>query len=226
MPRKFHISNLPSIRRMPRYLHYLRRLAEQGHETVSAAYIAERFGFEPIQVRKDLALTGVTGRPRIGFPVGELIEAIVHFLGWDDTRSAVLVGVGSLGRALLGYDGFDAYGIHIVAAFDNDPAVTGQTIGGIRVRPVDELPALARRVPVNIGIITVSTDAAQEVCDLLVDCDFHGIWNFAPASLQAPDHVVVQTVDLAESLGVLSVRLARAFGSSDSPTSGERSPSA
>lgn len=201
------VSKLPTVRRLPAYLHLLRDIHGQGVREVSATLIAARLKLEPIQVRKDLAMTGVVGKPRIGFHVAESITAIEAYLGWNNTNEAVLVGAGSLGTALLGYGGFEKHQLKIVAAFDIDPARTGREVHETPVFPLEKLDNLARRLKIRIGIITVPADAAQAVADLFVAARLTAIWNFTPVTLNVPPGVIVQNEDLSTGLAVLSRRL-------------------
>jgi redox-sensing transcriptional repressor len=196
---------------MPSYLRELRRLQAEGRENVSATYLARELNMQPIVVRKDLASSGAVGTPRVGFDVDELIDAIEDFLGWKNTADAFLVGVGSLGTALLGYKGFGNHGLKIVAAFDTDPGKIGTEIHGKPVLKLDRLPQLARRMHVNMGVLTVPAEAAQEVTDLMVGGGMRAIWNFTPVKLDVPPGVVTQSEDLASGLAVLSVKLAQAL---------------
>ena len=218
-PEDQKVGKLPTIRRLPSYLHFLRQLHAKGLEYVSGTFIASELDLEPIQVRKDLEITGIVGKPGVGFTVSELIRGIEEFLGWHNNSDAFLVGAGSLGTALLGYDGFKRYGLNIVAAFDDDPKKTGQLVHGHEILALDRLPGLAERMLVNIGIVTVPAHAAQAVAELLVSADIHGIWNFSPQKLNLPPDVVVQNEDLSSGLAVLSIRLAR---SRNDTTSGAR----
>ncbi len=199
---------IPTIKRLPLYLRSLRDLQMQGEVFASSAALAKKLMFDPVVVRKDLAITGVVGTPRLGFPVDELISAIVDFLGWQNTTDALLCGVGSLGRALLGYSGFDQYGLRIVAAFDINPQLIGSSERGVNVFDMAKLPTLVARMQVQIGILTVPAEAAQSVADTMIAAGVCGIWNFTPVKLEVPDNVVIQRVDLAASLAVLSHRLA------------------
>ena len=116
---KNKIPAAPSIRRLPSYLHIIRQAQSDGLEYISGTVIANELVLEPIQVRKDLAITGIIGKPKRGYPVGELITAIEHFLGWDSAKNAILIGAGNLGTALTGYQEFKNHGLNFVAAFDN-----------------------------------------------------------------------------------------------------------
>ena len=126
-------------------------------------------------------------------------------------KTSVLVGVGSLGRALLGYGGFAECGLNIVAAFDANPALAGKTVSGKRVFPMEKLRDMCSRMGVHIGIITVPAGAAQGVCDALVSAGVLAIWNFAPVHLQVPADILVQSENMAASLALLSNHLRDRF---------------
>jgi redox-sensing transcriptional repressor len=207
---------LPTVRRLARYHHEMCRLKLAGRETVSSTELAERLELEPVQVRKDLARTRATGKPRVGFRVDEVLPAIEEYLGWDTASGAVLVGVGSLGEALLGYEGFSDYGLNIAAAFDADENKIGTEIRGYEVLPMEELGETVEHLNLQVGIIAVPDTAAQEVVDRLVEAGIRGIWNFAPMTPRVPEGVVLQNEDLAAGLAVLSVQLSKARGSDPS----------
>ncbi len=198
----------PSLRRLPLYVSLLRELRGQGLASVSCTLMGERLNQDPTQIRKDLAATGVAGKPRVGFDTAELLAGLTEFLGWNNTSDAFLVGAGSLGTALLGHQGFRDNGLNIVAAFDINAAKAGATIHGRPVFHLDKLANLARRMGIRIGVVTTPAAAAQEVADLLVASGIRGIWNFAPVRLQVPDGVVCENAALSTSLGVLVNRLA------------------
>ena len=195
---------LPTIRRYPIYLRCIREMIAAGELHISSAVVAEKLGLDPVLTRKDLAMAGVPGKPRRGYPATELQAAINRALGWDNTTDAVLVGVGSLGNALLGYSGFEEQNLSIAVAFDSNPGLTGLTLHGVKVRPMEDLPRLVRRMKIKLGILTVPNSAAQSCADQLVAAGIRGIWNFSPVKLEVPQGVVVQNVDLAQSLAVLS----------------------
>ncbi len=207
---------LPTIRRYPIYLRCIKEMIAAGELHISSAVVAERLGFDPVLTRKDLARTGVPGKPRRGYPALALQDAINHALGWDSTTDAVLVGVGSLGNALLGYAGFEEQNLSIVAAFDAKVGIIGLTFHGVKVRPMEDLPRLVRRLAIRLGILTVPNAAAQTCADQLVAAGIRGIWNFTSVQLDVPAGVVVQNVDLAQSLAVLSHTIS-ADGSSAQP---------
>lgn len=199
---------LPTIRRLPMYFSLLQKAAQEGQKSVSSSQLAAALGLEPIQVRKDLEAIGVTGQPRVGFPVAELIQAIESFLGWDNTTDAFIIGAGHLGTALAGYRGFENRGLNVVALFDNDPRKVGQSIHGKEVLHIDKLANLANRLHVHIAILTVPAEAAASVAQLAIDAGIQAIWNFTPAKLTVPEGIILERVDLAASLAVLSSKLA------------------
>lgn len=209
MERPTHIPE-PTLRRLPSYHHLLTVLAGEGLEAVSCSVIGRALNLDPTQVRKDIAMTGIEGKPKVGYDLFNLMTAIENFLGWNNPKQAFLVGVGHLGQALLGHQQFNRYGLDVVAAFDVDPAKVGTNICGREVLPLDKLANLARRMHVLLGIVAVPAEAAQFVADQMVAGGIQAIWNFAPVSISATSNVIVQNEDLFASLAVLSNRLASA----------------
>lgn len=207
----------PSLRRLPIYYHLLQTMLAAGVTQVSTTGIAGPLQLDPTQVRKDLEATGIAGRPKIGYSLPELIRQIEEFLGWHQTKEAVLVGAGSLGRALLGYGKFRQLGFHLVAAFDHDPEKVGITIGGTEVLPLDRLVERCRAMGVRLGVITTPASDAQTVANMLVEAGIRAIWNFAPVHLQAPPTVLLQNEDLYRSLSSLSFRLERMLAAEREP---------
>lgn len=201
----------PSLRRLSQYHHYLVELQARGVNQVSCSAIGRDLNLVPVQVRKDLQYTGMAGRPRTGYAVHELIQAVENFLGWNNVNEAFLAGAGNLGKALLGHERFARFGLHIVAAFDTDSAKIGQWIHGKAVLSLDKLADLAQRMSVHLGIITTPAEVAQTVADEMVRGGIQAIWNFAPLRLRVPEHVIVHNEDLYSSLASLSWKLARRF---------------
>ena len=199
---------LPTIRRYPAYLRLIRERIAAGEDEVSSAALAAALGIDPVLARKDIAMMGVPGRPRWGYPAKVLADAMQRALGWDNATDAALVGCGSLGHALVGYGGFAEQHLSIVVAFDANPKLHGQTIHGVKVRPMSELGRLVRRMQIHLGILTVPDVAAQECAAALVAAGVKGIWNFTSVQLSVPDDIIVQNVDLAQSLAVLSHAIA------------------
>jgi redox-sensing transcriptional repressor len=198
---------IPSVQRLPVYLRFLKELRNRGETLVSCTQIAEAFGQLSVQVRKDLAITGIAGRPKIGYKTGELIDAVEEFLGWNKKINAFLVGAGSLGSAILGYDGFVEHGLNIVAAFDTDKAKIGKFIRQCPVFDVQQMIELGQQSNIEVGILTLPSPAAQGVANLLVQIGVRGIWNYTPVHLDVPQEIVCEEVKLSASFAVLSSRL-------------------
>lgn len=201
-----------ALQRLPYYIRYLREMQGEGLTVVAAPAVAARLGLNEVQVRKDLAaMSNGHGKPKAGFIIEELINNMEETLGYHNSNDAVLVGVGSLGRALLGYGGFAECGLNIVAAFDANPALAGKTVSGKPVFPMEKLRDMCSRMGVHIGIITVPAAAAQMVCDALVGAGVLAIWNFAPVHLHVPGDILVQSENMAASLALLSNHLRDRF---------------
>ena len=196
-----------TLQRLPLYLSYLRSAAKDGASNISATAIADALGLNDVQVRKDLASVSSGGRPKVGYVTGSLISDIERFLGYGNSDAAVIVGAGNLGRALLSYDGFEEYGLNIIAAFDSNEDVAGTLINGKPVMPEKRLGELCRRMNVKIGIIAVPAQSAQGVCDTLVENGVLAILNCAPTHLRVPENVLVQDENMAISLALLSKHL-------------------
>lgn len=193
------------LKRLPGYLAYLKSLPDGTAEHISATALANALNMGEVQVRKDLAMVSDGGRPKIGYLRESLIEDIEQFLGYDNVTDAVLIGAGKLGQALLGYSGFDAYGLNILAAFDVAPAE--ESVEGKKIYPMSKLESFCKSHKVLMGIITVPRAHAQEVCNQLIACGIKAVWNFAPVHLDVPPHILVQNENMATSLAVLSMHL-------------------
>lgn len=206
------LPSLPTIRRLPSYLHVIENSHREGLKFISGTVIAEELDLEPIQVRKDLAITGIVGKPRIGFPVAELIEAIYAFLYWNQDHRAIVVGAGSLATALMGYGEFPRRGLNLVAAFDIDPSKVGRSINGT---PVYSLKSIGRRLPAlrsTLAVLTVPATSAQAVADQIIEAGITAIWNFTNVKLRVPAGVIVQKEDLSSGYAVLSVKIRKLHG--------------
>jgi redox-sensing transcriptional repressor len=207
MMKKLRVSSAPSVRRLPSYLQIIRNLQQEGTEYISGTVIAKALNLESIKVRKDLSITGIVGTPKKGYPVEPLINAIEHFLGWDSLQDAVLLGVGNMGSALLGYREFQVHGLNIIAAFDNNPGKIGSTIHGIKIMNSESMDIQIPRFGAKIAILTVPPEQAQRSADMLVKSGIEGIWNFTNVKLKVPGGVVVQKEDLSSGYAMLCVKL-------------------
>ena len=201
-----------SLRRLPIYYRFLQQMSINGMVQVSCADLARGLGLDPTQVRKDIEMTGIVGKPRVGYALVDLVHWLENFLGWNRPKGAVLVGAGSLGSALLGYEKFRSHGMEIVAAFDIDPEKIGQRIHGREVQPLMFLPDFVRRTQTLLGVVATPAAAAQSVADLMVAGGIRAIWNFAPAHVKVPPFIILQNEDLYHSLASLSFKLESRLG--------------
>ena len=196
------------LRRLPFYLSYLKTKCNEGVIYISSPQIAAGLELSEEQVRKDLALVSCQcGKPKTGRRVNVLISDIEEYLGYKKANKAILIGAGHLGGALFAYQGFEKYGLDIVAAFDNNTEKIGTLIADKHIYSLDSLEEVCSSYNISIGIITVPVEAAQEVCDRIVKIGIKAIWNFAPIKLNTPDYVIVQNENMASSLAILSSKL-------------------
>jgi redox-sensing transcriptional repressor len=198
-----------SLRRLPLYHRFLQEVVAVGIPYTSCSAIARALDLDPTQVRKDIEVTGIVGKPKVGYSTAALVQWIENFLGWNNSKEAFLVGAGSLGSALLGYEKFRQFGLNIIAAFDTDPYKVGQQIHGKEVLHLDKLLDLAQRMHIHLGVIATPAPVAQKVADLMVEGGIRAIWNFAPVHLRVPGFVILQNEDLYHSLASLSFKLER-----------------
>jgi redox-sensing transcriptional repressor len=204
---KIKISFAPSVRRLPSYLHIIRQAQRAGDYYISGTIIAQELNLEPIQVRKDLAITGIIGKPKKGYPVEALVAAIEHYLGWDEIHEAVLVGAGNLGSALLGYQEFQLHGLHFVAAFDTDPSKIGMDVHGVPILSMDTIEREIKSLKAEIAVLTVPSPMAQATAEFLVRAGIQSIWNFTNTKLKVSDNIIVQREDLSSGYALLSVMM-------------------
>lgn len=196
-----------TLKRLPIYLSYLKSLLNSTAINISATTISSALELGEVQVRKDLSAVSSGGKPKTGYNIIKLIEDIEIFLGYNDTSNAIIIGVGNLGTALLLYDGFKNYGIDIIAGFDNNINIINTKLSGKSIFPLNKIEDICMRLKVHIGIITVPSNKAQDVCNLLVKNGIKAIWNFAPTHLNVPPDVLVQNENMASSLALLSNHL-------------------
>ena len=192
------------VSRLSLYLRELQRLEQNQQETISSTQLGKLLGLSDAQVRKDLAHFGQFGHPGIGYRCAELIPQIKQILGTNQSWPVAMVGIGNLGRALIGYRGFGHQGFRIVAGFDIDTEKVGGTIEGIPVFHLSKLADCVTRMNIRLAILAVPSLAAQRVAEQIVAAGVEGILNFAPVTLSLPPHVSCVGVDLAMELEQLS----------------------
>lgn len=198
----------PALRRLPWYLAYVSLLRQRGVEYVSSTGISRGINVDASQIAKDLSFLDIKGKTRIGYEVKLLEHKLEEFLGFRRRHNAAIVGVGSLGRALMSDSGLANYGLEIVAGFDVSPALIGtSTPQGLPIYDVAELATRARQLEVEIGIVTVPVEYAQEVADEIIAAGMKAIWNFTPYRIMAPDDVVISNTSIYAHLAVMYNRM-------------------
>lgn len=195
----------PTLLRLPSYLDVIQRAKESGITRLSSAEIGDELGYGSVQVRKDLASISNAGKPRTGFDVIQLEKDLRHALGYNENRNAVLLGVGHLGRALMNYESFPNNGLNILAGFDIVPT-DDETLRG-KVFPLSHLADFCRENQVDLAILTVPAEAADDAAAEVVAAGIKAIWNFSPTTLHVPENIIVQNENIAESLGLLWYRM-------------------
>lgn len=184
-------------------------LANKGEQIISSEGLAQIAGTNAAQLRKDLSYLGEFGTRGVGYEVDQLINEVSKWLGLLRDRTVIIVGLGRLGGALVGYQGFSRKGFKVVGAFDRDPGIVGTEVDGLEVHHVNELEDFAANVVggVDIGIIATQAPSAQGVANKMVNAGIKAIINFAPITIDVPNDVVLRQVDLSVELQILSYYL-------------------
>lgn len=197
----------PTLRRLPWYLAYVAMLRRDGVEYVSSRGIADAIGVDASQIAKDLSHLGVRGKTRIGYEVAQLERELRGYLGFDTGHNAVIVGVGSLGGALIQDRGLQRYGLNIVAGIDVNADLVGTRAGGIVITGYESLPRIVSEHDVTVGIVTVPARNAQDAADRLMDAGVRAIWNFTPFRIRVREGVVITNTSIYSHLAVMYNRL-------------------
>lgn len=207
MTTKYISASIPTLKRLPRYLQVLKALNQEENMYISATKIADELKVDSIQVRKDLQSTGIIGKPKLGFELKELIQSIESFLNWDNLTDAFLIGVGSLGQALLGYENFKKSGLNIIAGFDIDENLVGKTIRGINIYNINKVEDLIKRMKINVAVIALPANNVNIIVEKIVEAGITAIWNFAPVHINTNEDVIIENVNLTQSLAVLTHKI-------------------
>lgn len=193
------------IKRLPRYYRHLKRLQFNGVERVSSKRLAEFMDITASQVRQDFSNFGGFGQQGYGYDVSKLVDELREILGLDERHNIVIIGAGNIGRALAGYVGFQKEGFYVTALFD--VIVKNTEIDGIPVYHIDEFENFVKSEKVDVAVIATKSDGALQVKDRIIKAGIKSIWNFAPVSLDVPDDVTVESINMSESLYVLSYKM-------------------
>lgn len=200
----------PTLRRLPLYYIHVKGFIGRNGDSISCTELAGALGLDASQIRKDLEIIGIAGKPRVGHNLPNLIRSLETFLGCHQAKPALLAGAGPLGRALLNFEEARQFGVRIAGVFDADEHRIGGEAEGLEIMPLGFLPDVARTLKAKIGIVTLPARFAQHAADLMVKGGIRAIWNFTAINLQAPPGVIVENQNLYFSLATLSARLAGA----------------
>ena len=197
----------PAIRRLPWYLASVQRLRAQGVEHVSSTAISKMLNVDASQIAKDLSYLNIKGKTRIGYEVAELERGLNGFLGFLQCHRAVMMGVGSLGRALITDSGLSRYGLEIVAGFDVNPDLIGTEIGGTPIFDIAELKTRRPQLEAEIAVIAVPVENAAEVADLCVESGIKALWNFTPFHIKTSPEITIENTSIYAHLALMYNRM-------------------
>ena len=197
----------PTLRRLPWYLAYAQLVQHSGETFLSSTQIAKNIAVDASKVAKDLSYVQISGRTRVGYDVNELVEVLEKFLGFTKSHKAFLFGVGSLGGALMHDNGLNHFGLEIVTGFDVKYELAGTSINRIPIHHVDRFKELQKQTGINIGVLTVPVERAQETADMMIEGGIQAIWNFTPFRIRVPENIIVQNTSIYAHLAVMFNRL-------------------
>lgn len=204
---KYNNVSMAVIKRLPKYYRYVNELIEKDISRISSYELSKLTGFTASQIRQDLNNFGGFGQQGYGYSVEVLREELRKILGLEEEYKSIIIGAGNLGQAIANYGNFEARGFKTVTLFEKNPKLIGLKIRDIEIRDIDEIEEFAKTHKIDIAIITTPREQAQEVADMVVSAGIRAIWNFAPIDLKVSENIIVENVDLNESLHTISFLL-------------------
>lgn len=198
-----------TLERICRIFGYLDALEKKKVSLVSSRDLAKAIGATEYTVRKDISLLGVTGYTRKGYEVSSLKQQLGERLNLSKERKACIVGLGRLGTALLDYEKFQEDGFEIVAGFDCSINKIERLRTSIDVFEVGQLEAIVKQRNIELGIITVPADSAQDIADRLIKAGVKGILNFSPVKISTPKNIMYLDMDFTGALRFIAARLTK-----------------
>ena len=195
------------IKRLPRYRRYLIELRKKGVEKISSKEFSNLIGYTASQIRQDLNNFGGFGQQGYGYSVDGLYDEISAILGLDKEYRMVIMGAGNLGQAIAKYTHFHKQGFKVCGVFEISPNLIGKDLDGIEIMDYENIVEYVEEEEIDIGIICVNQNNAQEVADKLSFAGVKGIWNFAPTDIEVPKHVALENVHLSDSLHSLAYHM-------------------
>ena len=195
------------IRRLPKYYRYLKDMEKNGVQRISSRELSDKMGLTASQIRQDFNCFGGFGQQGYGYNVSELCNEIRKILGLHKNYNVIIAGAGNLGQALANYIGFEREGFYIKAIFDVNPRLIGMSIRGIQIMDIDAMKDFITNNDIQVGVVCVPKDKAQEVTNQMVESGIKSIWNFAPIDVETPDDVAVENVHLSDTLYTLVYKM-------------------
>ena len=194
------------IRRLPRYYRQLTDLMNMGIERISSGDLGESMGLTASQIRQDYSCFGEFGQQGYGYNVVRLRAELATILGMEQKHTAIVIGVGNLGRALMENFHFESYGVVLAAGFDLSPALHGKIFGSVEVLPLERLKSFVKENPVSIAVLAVPQVVAQPLTETLSKLGIRGLWNFTNVEVKPceGETMIVENVHFSDSLLALS----------------------
>ncbi|MDD2960510.1 MAG: redox-sensing transcriptional repressor Rex [Muribaculaceae bacterium] len=197
----------PTLRRLPWYLAYVNLLSAKDIEYVSSTQISKEINVDASQIAKDLSFLNIKGKTRIGYEVKSLAKGLVDFLGFKKIHNTFMMGVGSLGAALIQDSGLSQYGLRIVAGFDINPKIIGTSICDVPIFHISEFAKHQQEFKAEIGILAVPVENAQEATDIMIKGGIKAVWNYTPFRIRVPENIVIQNTSIYAHLAVMYNRM-------------------
>ncbi len=183
------------VGRLPLYLRTLQLMSQEGRRVTSSQELGEKLGISAAQIRKDLSQFGEFGKQGTGYNIDFLTDQLRMILSVNKVWDVAVVGIGDVGHALARYQGFSNRGFRVVQLFDNDPQKIGTEVGGFVIHNISEIVPRIKESGVQIAMLSVPVDHAQQVSNLLVEAGVKAILNYAPINISVPPDVHVQYID-------------------------------
>ncbi|MCC5909124.1 MAG: redox-sensing transcriptional repressor Rex [Clostridiaceae bacterium] len=207
MGKSYSNISMAIIRRLPKYYEYLKQLVDKDIDRISSKKLSTMIGFTPSQIRQDLNSFGGFGQQGYGYNVEVLYKEIGRILGLDQAYSIVVVGAGSLGQGIVNHINFQNYGFDLKALFDTNPKSIGKNIRGVSILHVDELQVFISKNHIDIGVICMPKEFAQDTANKLVGSGVSAIWNFSPLDIHVPEGIIIENICLNNGLFILAYLL-------------------
>lgn len=195
------------IERVPLYINFLKNIDTNKIKTISATTISQELGLGEVLVRKDLNMIAGIGKPKIGYYVNDLRDKLKSLISNEQMKSVIIIGIGKIGEALARYKGFELNGFEIIQLFDSDVGKIGSVINKQKINDISKLETYCQNHQVDMAILSVDSEHAQDVCNRLSNCGIKGILNFTNVLLNTPNQIIIRNVDIVSQLMILALEI-------------------